>query len=249
MWRQVSNMRLFAVVSYDGTSYHGWQKQVGDKSVQEEIEKVLSQILNTEINIYGSGRTDAGVHAFNQTFHFDVDKEVDIARLRYSANMLLPSSIFIKSLEKVNDDFHARFSTKGKVYRYSLYFKERDPFLSNRSCFYPYEFDEELFKKALDKFKGEHNFQDFTSKEEDNDNFVRRIDDIVISKNEKELLIDISGNGFMRYMIRDIIGSALAVASKKEPLEFIDNHLDSKIRNIVSYKSEACGLYLLKVIY
>lgn len=242
-------MRILAKVTYLGTSYHGWQKQVDDNSIQEEIEKVLSKILNTQINIYGSGRTDAGVHALGQTFHFDVNKEVDIERLRYSVNMLLSSSIYILEMKEVSSDFHARFSSKGKTYRYSIYFDERDPFLEGRSLFYPYPFDIDLFKKSLSLFFGKHNFQDFTSKEEDEDNFVREITSINIFKKDKELFIDITGDGFMRYMIRNIIGTSLAVASKKEPLEFISNHLDSKNRNIVSYKSEASGLYLLEVFY
>ena len=242
-------MRLFAIVSYVGTSYHGWQKQPGDTSVQEEIEKVLSKILNTPIDIYASGRTDAGVHALGQTFHFDVDKDVDTSKLRYSVNMLLPPSIVLKELKEVDDDFHARFSATGKTYRYSLYFGERDPFLEGRSCFYPYEFDLDLFKYALAKFMGTHNYQDFTSKEEDQSDFYRSISSISVSKKDKELYVDISGNGFMRYMVRFIIGTALAVASKKESLDFIDKHLDSKKRNIVSYKADASGLYLLEVIY
>lgn len=242
-------MRILGVVSYVGTSYHGWQKQVGDNSVQEEIEKVLSQILNTPISIYGSGRTDAGVHALGQTFHFDVFKEIDINRLRYSLNMLLPSSIYIKSLKIVDDAFHARFSALGKHYRYSLYLNERVPFLDGRALFYPYEFDLDLFKKALDKFKGKHNYQDFTSKEEDNDGFIRTIKSIDVSTTDKLINIDIIGDGFMRYMIRDIIGTSLAIASKKEELNYIDDHLDQKNRNIVSYKSEASGLYLVEVYY
>ena len=242
-------MRILALISYLGTAYKGWQKQVNEPSIQEEVEKVLSQILNQPITIYGSGRTDAGVHAYGQTFHFDIDKEVDLSRLLYSSNMLLKKDIVILSLKEVDKDFHARFSSIGKTYQYQIYFGKRNPFLEGRALYYPYDFDLELFKKALSLFKGEHCYQDFTSKEEDEDGFMRKIDDIKVF-NEGELLkINISGNGFMRYMIRDIIGTSLAVASKKEPLEFITNHLDKKERNIVSYKAEASGLYLLEVKY
>ena len=111
-------MKLLCCVTYKGTEYQGWQKQPGTPTIQGEIEKVLSQILNSEINIQGSGRTDAGVHAENQYFHFETEKEIDLDRLRYSANCLLPKDIFIKSISKVNDDFHARYSAKrlGNVY-------------------------------------------------------------------------------------------------------------------------------------
>ena len=242
-------MKIFAKVQYLGTFYKGWQKQINEPSIQEEIEKVLSKILNTEINIYGSGRTDAGVHAYGQTFHFNVDKEVDLSRLKYSINMLLPKDIFVKELKEVGESFHARFLAKEKTYQYQIYFGDRDPFLNGRALHYPYEFDLDLFKEALGKFIGTHNYQDFTSKEEDEEGFVRTISSIDVFKEGKLLKINISGNGFMRYMIRNIIGTALAVSNKKENISFISSHLDKKERNIVSYKADACGLYLLEVKY
>jgi len=242
-------MRLFAKVRYDGSTYAGWQKQINEKTIQEEIEKVFSKILNTPINIYASGRTDAGVHALGQTFHFDIDKEVDISRLRYSSNMLLPNDIHILELKEVKPNFHARFSAKGKKYQYQIYFGERNPFYFNKVLFYPLEFDLDLFKEALSLFKGEHNYMNFTSKEEDENNFIRRIDDIDIYYDNDILKIDISGNGFMRYMIRDIIGTALAVASHKENLEFVKDKLNAKERNISPYKIGPEGLYLIEVYY
>lgn len=242
-------MKIYAKVEYLGTSYYGWQKQINELSIQEVIEGVLSKILNTDISIYGSGRTDRGVHALGQTFHFEVNKEVDLARLRYSVNMLLPSDIHILEFKEVSDDFHARFSSTGKTYLYQIYLGEKDPFLNNRMLNYPYPFDEELFKKALNLFIGEHDFKDFTSKEEDESNFVRRIDNISVSKKDKIINIEITGNGFMRYMIRFIIGASLAVSSSKEDLSFISNHLDQEKRDIISYKVDASGLYLKEVYY
>lgn len=242
-------MRIFGVVEYLGTRYKGWQKQPHDLSVQEEMEKVLSQILNSPINIYGSGRTDAGVHALGQTFHFDINKEVDIAKLRYSSNLLLANDIHIKELKEVDDDFHARFSAKEKVYQYYLYLGEKDPFLEGRMTHYPYPFSFDIFKDALNLFKGEHNYQDFTSKEEDEDNFIRTISSINIEQDNKNIKVTIRGNGFMRYMIRDIIGTSLAISSSKEDIQYIKDHLDSKNRNIVSYKAPSEGLYLLEVVY
>jgi len=131
-------MKLLAIVEYLGTSYHGWQKQINANSVQEEIEKVLSQILNTEINIYGSGRTDAGVHAKGQTFHFEVNKEVDLAKLLYTSNMLLPNDIHIKEMKEVDNDFHARYSAKKKVYEYLINRGDKNPFIFGRTLYYPY---------------------------------------------------------------------------------------------------------------
>ena len=245
-------MRILGCVSYKGTNYQGWQKQIDAPTIQGTIESVLSQILNTDINIQGSGRTDAGVHAQRQYFHFDLEKDFDLNRLRYSANCLLPKDIFINELKEVSNDFHARFSAKGKIYTYVIRLDERSPFNYDLETNIPYEISLNLLEKSLKQFEGEHNFQDFTSKEEDDDGFIRIVYSVDISFIEqiKQIVITFKGNGFMRYQIRNMIGSALAVASKKEDEDFISYHLSNKNkREIVSYKAPAEGLYLVDVNY
>ena len=245
-------MKLLCCVTYKGTEYQGWQKQPGTPTIQGEIEKVLSQILNSEINIQGSGRTDAGVHAENQYFHFETEKEMDLDRLRYSANCLLPKDIFIKSISKVNDDFHARYSAKEKTYRYKIRFGERNPLKNALETSIPYEIDRNLLEQSLKLFEGTHNFKDFTSKEEDENDFVRNIYSVFTSYDEKSKMFEVifKGNGFMRYQIRNMVGTALAVASQKENIDFITHHLSEKnTRDIVSYKAPAEGLYLVDVNY
>ena len=243
-------MRLFACVSYKGTNYQGWQKQKSAPTVQSEIEKVLSKILNTEINIYASGRTDAGVHANHQYFHFDIDKDVDIDRLMYSTNCLLPKDIKINFLKRVDDDFHARFSAKKKEYKYIVNLKGNNPFNYELNAEMYLDVDDNLLKESLDLFIGEHNFQDFTSKEEDDNNFVRTIYFASFTRSGDQLVISFIGNGFMRYQIRDMVATALMVAANKESIEFIKHHLkDKKERDIVSYKAPAEGLYLEEVYY
>ena len=245
-------MRYLGQVSYKGTNYQGWQKQKAAPSVQQEIEKVLSQILNTEINIQGSGRTDAGVHAQNQYFHFDYDKEVDLNRLRYSVNCLLPKDIYLQSLKPVYDDFHARYSAKGKIYTYLMRLGERNVFNYEFEANIPQPIDVELLQKALKLFEGKHDFKDFTSKEEDEGNFIREIFSIQITYIEQahQFTVTFHGNGFMRYMIRDMVGTAIAVATGKENIEYISYHLSEKEkREIVSYKAPAEGLFLVDVNY
>lgn len=245
-------MRYLCIVSYKGTNYQGWQKQVSAPTIQGEIERVFSKILNTCINIQGSGRTDAGVHAENQYFHFDYDKELDLGRFRYSVNCLLPNDIFIKDIKPVSDDFHARYSAKGKTYTYILRFGERNPFNYEFEENIPQPIDIDILIKALKMFEGKHNFQDFTSKEEDEDNYVREIYSIEINYLEKarQMTVTLHGNGFMRYMIRNIVGTSIAVASKKEDISFISYHLSEKNkREIVSYKAEPQGLFLVDVNY
>ena len=245
-------MKLLCCVTYKGTNYQGWQKQPDSPTIQGEIERVLSQILNTEITIFGSGRTDSGVHADNQYFHFVVDKAVDIEKLRYSANCLLPKDIFIKKICSVDDDFHARYSAKGKTYRYQIRFGERNPLKEGLETSIPYNVNVNLLIESLKLFEGEHYFGNFTSKEEDEDGFVRRIYFVECDYNEKTKQFDVvfKGNGFMRYQIRDMVGTALAVSIGKENLEYIKSHLvKGKIREIVSYKAQPEGLYLVDVDY
>ena len=243
-------MRGVFVFSYKGTNYYGWQKQVGFVSVQSTIEEVLSKVYDTPISITGSGRTDAGVHALRQYFHYEAPKEKDLKQLCYALNKMLPEDIKILSLEVVDDDFHARYSAKKKIYEYRIVLKNKDPFQDELAFVYPMEFDFDLFTKALDKFVGKHNYQDFTSKEEDEGGFIREIYEINVNKDDKNIAVRFIGNGFMRYQIRNMIGAAISVANKKEDINFIDYHLkETKIREIVAYKAPAEGLYLVDVLY
>ena len=243
-------MRVRGICSYKGTNYYGWQKQVGFVSVQSTIEEVLSKVYDMPINITGSGRTDAGVHALKQYFHYDTTKEKDLKQLCYALNKMLPEDIKILSLEAVDDDFHSRYNAKKKIYEYRIVLKNKDPFQDELAFVYPMKFDFDLFKSALDKFVGKHNYQDFTSKEEDEGGFIREIYEINVTKNDHDIKVRFIGNGFMRYQIRNMIGAAISVANKKENLEFIDYHLkEDKKREIISYKSPANGLYLVDVVY
>lgn len=243
-------MRVLGVCSYKGTNYYGWQKQVGFVSVQSTIEEALSKVYDSPISITGSGRTDAGVHAFRQYFHYDCSKEKDLKQLVYALNKMLPEDIKILSLEVVDDDFHSRYNAKKKIYEYRIVLKNKDPFQDQLAFVYPMDFDFDLFKSALNKFVGKHNYQDFTSKEEDEGGFVREIYEINVTKKDNDVTVRFIGNGFMRYQIRNMIGAAINVANKKEGLEFIDYHLkEDKKREIISYKSPANGLYLVDVLY
>jgi len=244
-------MRLFAVVSYRGTNYQGWQRQPNVITIQEEIEKTLSQYFNREIVISGAGRTDSGVHALGQTFHFDVDLEdIDLDRFLYSINCMLPADIKIEDIEQVDDDFHARFSAKEKVYSYQMVLRSKDPLFYDIMYTCPYKLDLKAMEEALTYFIGEHNFKNFTSKEEDKDNFVRNVYDITFENNGDYVNIIFRGNGFMRYMIRYMVGTALEVARGRMTLEEVKALLDENSeRNIVSFKAPAEGLLLLEVRY
>lgn len=245
-------MRYFAVVSYRGTTFCGWQKQTISKlpSVEVTIETVISRILNNQTKIYGSGRTDAGVHALGQTFHFDSPKELDQYRFLHSLNELLPPEIRVLSLIIVKDDFHARFSAKGKTYIYKIRnSKLASPFESDLEYTLGQELDIEKMVEASKLFIGEHNFQNFTSKDEDDAGFVRNISEIQISKENEHIVMVMTGNGFMRYMVRMIVGTLIQVGLGKMTSEDIKKILEDPVRKPSSYKAPAYGLYLKEVLY
>lgn len=245
-------MRYFAVVSYRGTSFCGWQRQTVSKlpSIEETIEKVITRILSFETKIYGSGRTDAGVHALGQTFHFDSPKELDEQKFAHSLNELLPKDIRILSVSKVDDNFHARFNAKSKTYLYKIRNKKvSDPFASDLEYTLGQKLDVEKMVEASKLFEGEHNFQNFTSKEQDDEKFVRNIREITIKSEKDNIEILLTGNGFMRYMVRMIVGNLIQVGLGKLTSEDIKKELENPVRRPSSYKAPAYGLYLKEVKY
>ena len=168
----------------------------------------------------------------------------------YSLNSLLPPDIRIDKLEVVNNDFHARYSAKGKIYSYAIDLEAKNPLEYQILYPCPYDIDVDKFVDVLTHFVGIHNFKNFSSKENDEDNFVRQIFDINVKISGKRVDVTLHGNGFMRYMIRYIIGTSLEVARGKLTIEDVDALLDaSSIRNIVSWKAPASGLTLLEVVY
>lgn len=245
-------MRYLAIVSYKGTNFCGWQKQTVSKlpSVEVTIESVISRILNIETKIYGSGRTDAGVHALGQTFHFDTSKELDVIKFAHSLNELLPEDIRIQSIKHVSDDFHARFNAKGKTYIYKIRnAKVSSPFKSNLEYTLGQPLDIEKMVEAAKVFEGKHNFQNFNSKEEDDSGFIRDINHISVSSKNNEIIISMTGDGFMRYMVRMIVGALIQVGLGKLTSEDIKKILEDPVRKPSSYKAPAYGLYLKEVLY
>ena len=248
-------MRYMCTCSYDGKAYYGFQKQTGQNSIQEVIESSFSKYFNEDIKIYASGRTDKGVHALGQTFHFDVSNKIKnkYKDVLYSLNCLLPDDIKILNIKRVDDNFSARYLVKRKIYEYHIYLSSKEPFLSNYYTLIKYPLDIKKIKEGIKLFVGEKDFKDFTSKESDENNFKRIIYSLCfkIDKNDNNhLIFTFKGNGFMRYMIRFIMGTLIELGRGKIDLEFIRYHLSNKKeREIISYKASSNGLYLKKVIY
>ena len=237
-------MRYLLTFSYDGSLFYGYQKQKNKRSVQEEIEKVLSKINNTKTVISASGRTDAGVHALNQKAHFDSDKTYNLDRLKHSMNKMLPNDIYIKNIESVSDDFHARFNVVKKEYEYKI-----NPLMRNYIYQYNWNLDVDKMNRAIKQFIGTHNFKSVTKTMTEEKDYVRTIYDASINIEDNIITINFVGSGFMRYMVRNMVGLLIAVGEGKiEPNE-ISSILDKENRIYAKKTAPSEGLYLKNVYY
>ncbi len=234
--------------SYDGTLYSGYQKQNDKSSIQEEIERVLSKIFNEKTKISSSGRTDSGVHALNQTAHFDTSKKIDVDKLRHSINSLMKKDIYIKKIKKVSNNFHARYNVKKKEYIYKINIGEYNPIQRNYVYQYNKYLDIESMKKAINLFLGEHDFKSFSTDTLDKDT-IRTIYNVKITKNKNEITISFIGNGFLRYMVRNMVGLLIEIGSGKREYNCVTNILEAKDRTKSGIKAPSCGLYLKSVKY
>lgn len=240
-------MRYFMRFSYNGSKFNGFQKQVDKRTVQGDLESVLSKIFNENIRVVASGRTDAGVHAYNQCLHFDSSKEVDFDKLKFSLNSLL-HNIYVKELYSVPDDFHARYDCTKKEYIYKINVGEFDPIYEE----YIYQYNKSLdIKKMRDACRyliGEHDFRSFTSLDYEK-NCVRTIYSIDISIENNIIYVDFVGNGFLKYMVRNMVGLLIEVGSNNRNVEDVKKILDSMDRKEAGICAPSMGLYLANVYY
>lgn len=245
-------MRYLMTFSYDGSKYNGYQKQPKKLTVQEVLEDKLKQLnSNKKVTIHSSGRTDKGVHAINQKAHFDLDKKIDTNRLKHSLNkmMELDGSIYIKQIEEVNSEFHARFDVKEKTYIYKINIGEYNPIEKDYVYQYNKELDIDKMKKASKYLIGKHDFSSFTKDSKEYETCIREIYSIDIVKNDDIVTLKFIGNGFLRYMVRNITGTLVDIGSSKIKESDIEKILSSKDRRKAGKTAPACGLYLYNVKY
>lgn len=235
--------------SYDGSNFYGYQKQPNKRTVQQEIEDVLSKINNKKITISSSGRTDSKVHATNQKAHFDLEKKWDLDKLKITLNKMLPDDIYIKNIKKVKDSFHARYNVKKKIYLYKINMGEYNPIDRNYIYQYNKELDINKMKKASSYLIGEHNFRSFTKTNPNEISYIREIYDIKFRVKNNILMIEFIGNGFMRYMVRNLVGTLIEVGENKINPKEIKTILESKNRENAYKTISPVGLYLKDVKY
>ncbi len=246
-------MRYFITFSYDGTMYKGLQKQPGEKTIQGELENVLTKINgNKEVVLSATGRTDAGVHALNQKAHFDLEKEYELSKLRDSINKMLPGDIYVKNVERVNDNFHARFDAKAKEYIYKINMGEYNPLEKNYVYQYNKRLDVSEMERALKYLEGEHNFKSFTKSTDEIQDYTRTIIQATLIrdvKNVNEIVISLMGDGFLRYMVRNIVGLLIEIGEGKRKSEEIYSILEAEDREAAGKTAPPNGLYLKDIFY
>ena len=242
-------MRYLITFSYDGSKYFGYQKQKGVNSVQEDLEKVLSLINNKPVSVCASGRTDAGVHANGQCAHFDIDINITPDKLKNALNGLLNGNIYVKSVVEVPDTFHARFDVKQKEYIYKINTGEYSPIYKDYIYQYCKPLDVDSMKIAIKSFEGEHNFKSFTKANVETNNFVRTIYSTAITKDNDIITIKFVGNGFMRYMVRNMVGFLIEIGEGKRNISDVNSVLLEEDRTKAGKTAPPEGLYLNKVTY
>ncbi|MEM0964684.1 MAG: tRNA pseudouridine(38-40) synthase TruA [Verrucomicrobiota bacterium] len=236
--------------AYDGTDYSGWQSQADGSAVQNFIEGALSEVLRDSIKIHGASRTDSGVHANGQCFHFDFPWNHNGEALCRAVNTKLPASIRIEAASLAPDDFHARHSNIGKSYKYRFSTRPPNPF-SIRYCWHiEREFRSERITKVLKEFEGTHDFTAFAGKVHPQENPVKSIRSVkLISEGNSDWCLEVSGSGFLYRMVRSMAGSLIRVASGKLSADRIAELLEEKVRTTEVYTAPACGLFLEEVFY
>lgn len=240
-------MRYLGIVEYDGSNYYGMQRQTKHPSIQKEIEKALKNMTATKILISVAGRTDKGVHAKAQAFHFDTDIELDSKTWVQSLNRRLPDDIRIKKVTKVKDDFHARHSAKSKIYEYRISKKESSVFKSRYEVYIP-NLNIGKMKKALKKLEGTHDFKSYSVASQ-NKPTERTLYEALIKETKTHYIIRFHGDSFLRYMVRRMVGVLINIGKGKFEPEIIDYIFENADYEIKSPTAPAKGLYLVKLFY
>jgi tRNA pseudouridine38-40 synthase len=242
-------MRYFIYLAYDGTSYHGWQRQPNAGSVQEEMEKVLRLLYNRYIPLIGAGRTDTGVHARLMVAHFDVEEQVDFSFLSFKFNCLLPPDISVYRVLPVLPDAHARFSATARTYHYYLYL-HKDPFLRPYACRYYYPLDFERMNQAAALLMQHTDFGSFCKSHSDNKTNICHISEASWTQQGPSYWrFRITADRFLRNMVRAIVGTLIEVGKHKLSLAQFEEVILSGDRCASGESMPACGLFLEDIVY
>ena len=235
-------------IQYDGTNYAGWQIQDNALSIQEVISNSVKQILQEEINLIGSGRTDTGVHALGQVANFIVSQQLDLSKFKYSLNAVLPKDISIINIETVEENFHSRFSAKRRSYIY-LISSQKSPFFERYSYTLFSELNSEKLNELSSTLIGTHDFTSFSKINTEVQNKTCEVYEVRWRRQKNLFIFYIEANRFLYGMVRAIVGSLLRAYSSEDGISYLKNIFIQKDRNAAADAVPAKGLFLYKVKY
>ena len=245
-------MRLRLLLSYDGTRYRGWQKQKNTSlTIQHQVEKALSQITNQKISVIGSGRTDSGVHALEQTAHCDVSDKTTLSSLLKGLNALTPSDISCHQIWKAPHDFHAQISAQKRTYTYMIWNTKTPPALNrNLGFWYPHPIHYQKLQKMAQFLLGSKDFTSFQNKGSQAKSTVKHIYECRwFWMNPQLLVYQICGNSFLKQMVRNLVGTQLVLMKEVKSLELLHKIFQAKDRKTAFKTAPAQGLFLNHISY
>lgn len=235
-------------IQYDGTNYSGWQIQNNAVTIQQKITEAIKTIINEDVNLIGSGRTDTGVHAWGQVGNFRTEQELDLFKFKFSLNSILPNDISILQIENIDESFHARFDAKRRSYIY-LISDYKSPFFNNYSYFYPYKISLEEINSLSKLLLNERDFAAFCKKANEAEGTDCTIYDIYWEETRGLIYLYIEANRFLRGMVRAIVGTLLSVHKNGNDEEKLKEIILSKNRELAGESVPPQGLFLYRVTY
>lgn len=244
-------MNYKMILSYDGSRYNGWQKQGNtSNTIQQKLENIISDVVKEKVEVFGSGRTDAGVHAWAQTANFHTKCSEKPDTIFYYINKALPDDIALLSLQEVDNRFHARLNAKGKKYIYRIWNSSISPVFDRKYVFInENDLNIEEMKKASQYLLGEHDFKNFCSNKRMKKSTIRYIHSIEIIKKQQEIQIVFIGNGFLYHMVRILTGTLIEVAEGKRTAQSVCDIFEAPNRESAGFTAPAKGLVLAETIY
>ena len=244
----MNNYKL--ILAYDGTPYHGWQMQDNAITIQQSLSEAIERIFGEKCTIYGSSRTDKGVHAERFCCNFKTEKDRDCEKIAYGLNAVLPESICVLECHKVHEDFNARFDAKGKQYTYKIWnSRRRNPFMIDKALHHPVLIDAEMLDKEAKDYIGTHDFSAFCAAGATTVSNVRTIFDCSVERQGDLVIFKVKGDGFLYNMVRIMVGTLLDINSGKIEKGSIPQIIESKSRFSAGITAKAHGLYLSEVYY
>jgi tRNA pseudouridine38-40 synthase len=241
---------LKLVLEYDGFDYCGWQVQPDAPTIQGVLEQALSKILGESIRVNGAGRTDAKVHAWGQVASLRCTSQIPVGALLRGLNSLLPKDVAVHEVQETRDDFHARFSARGKVYAYRILNRPvRSPLRLRYVWYIPQPLDVEAMMVAGIALQGTHDFAAFQASGSEVDTTARTLTELTINRDGDEVVLRCAANGFLRHMVRNIVGTLVEVGRGARLPAEVKRILGGRDRRLAGVTAPPQGLYLLEVLY